>query len=129
MRGKVPTQRGLKVGEEIRRALSAIFREAALWEQGLAEIPITLSEVRVTPDLRQAHVFVLPVGGAVSNNLLAKKLGRAAPRLKKELAQRTHLRVIPQLVFHVDTAIDHVQYIDHLLNDPRVKRDIDKSDA
>lgn len=126
---KEPTQRGLKVAEEIRRTLSAVFRESPLWDQGLAEVSLTLTEVRISADLRNAHIFVLPLGTGISDEKLLKKLEKAVPRLRKELAKKSHLRVVPALTFHVDNAFDNFNQIDSLLNDPKVKRDIKKSDT
>ncbi|UNM06614.1 MAG: 30S ribosome-binding factor RbfA [Holosporaceae bacterium] len=126
---KEPTQRGLKVAEEVRRMLVDIFRESPLWEQGLAEVSLTLTEVRISADLRNAHVFVLPLESTLSGDLLLKKLEKAVPRLRKELAKKSHLRVVPALTFHLDNAFDNFNQIDSLLNDPKIKRDIKKSDT
>lgn len=126
---KEPTQRGLKVAEEVRRMLVDIFRESPLWEQGLAEISLTLTEVRISADLRNAHVFVLPLESTLSGDLLLKKLAKAVPRLRKELAKKSRLRVVPALTFHLDNAFDNFNQIDSLLNDPKIKRDIRKSDT
>ena len=123
-----PTQRGLKVAEEIRRTLAVVFRESPLWDQGLAEVSLTLTEVRITPDLRNAHVFILPLETSFSKDLLLKKLQKAVPRLRKELAKKSYLRVVPDLAFHIDKAFENFNQIDTLLNDPKVKRDIKKSD-
>ena len=126
---KEPTQRGLKVAEEVRRMLVDIFRESPLWEQGLAEVSLTLTEVRISADLQNAHVFVLPLESTLSGDLILKKLEKAVPRLRKELAKKSHLRVVPELTFHLDNAFDNFNQIDSLLNDPKIKRDIKKSDT
>ena len=128
MKQKEPTHRGLKVGEEIRRALASIFQGSPLWEQGLVDVSVTVTEVRVSPDLRNAHVFVLPLGKEISHIKLLKKLGKAIHQLRKELAKKTHLRVVPELTFHIDNAFDNFNQIDGLLNDPKVKKDIQKDD-
>ena len=129
MMHKEPTQRGLKVAEEIRRMLSEVFRTSPLWDQGLAEVSLTLTEVRISADLRSAHVFFLPLNVSLSEEQLLKKLEKAVPRLRKELAKKSHLRVVPELTFHIDKAFDNFNQIDTLLNDPKVKRDIKKSDT
>ena len=123
-----PSQRGLKVAEEIRRALSSIFQEGLFWEKELENISLTITEVRISPDLRNARVFVLPLGKEASDSLM-KVLGKMIPRIRKNLSKKLRLRAIPDLTFHMDNSFDNFKQIDSLLNNPKILKDIEKSDT
>lgn len=122
------TPRGLKVAEEIRRALSQLFLEGNFWEKGLEEISLAITEVRISPDLRNARVFVLPLSGQAVKPSLIKDLTKATFRIRKALGQRLSLRLVPELTFQVDNAFENFSQIDSLLNDPKVLKDIEKPD-
>jgi len=85
---------------------------------------VTITEVSVSPDLRQATVFVVPLGGGDAAPLLAG-LTRAAPFLRREVAHLVQLRVAPEFSFAADTSFDRAKRIDELLNSPAVRRDLD----
>jgi ribosome-binding factor A len=123
-----PTQRGLRVAEEIRRGLASIFLENTFWDEGLAAVSLAITEVRVSPDLRNARVFVLPLSGGDVKPSLMRDLTKAIPRIRKILAQKLRLRVVPELVFQIDNAFENFNQIDSLLNDPKVQKDIEKQD-
>lgn len=123
-----PSQRGLRVSEEIRRGLSSIFLENTFWDEGLAAVSLAITEVRISPDLRNARVFVLPLSGGTMKPSLLKDLTKAIPRIRKILAQRLCLRVVPDLVFQIDNSFENFTQIDSLLNDPKVLKDLEKSD-
>ncbi|MDC0348885.1 30S ribosome-binding factor RbfA [Alphaproteobacteria bacterium] len=123
-----PSQRGLKVAEEIRRALSGIFQEGIFWEKELENISLTITEVRISPDLRNARVFVLPLGKEASGSLM-RILGKMIPRIRKTLSKKLRLRVVPDLTFHMDSSFDNFKQIDSLLNNPKILKDIEKSDT
>lgn len=123
-----PSQRGLKVSEEIRRALSGIFQEGIFWEKELENISLTITEVRISPDLRNARVFVLPLGKEASGSLM-RILGKMIPRIRKTLSKKLRLRVVPDLTFHMDNSFDNFKQIDSLLNNPKILKDIEKPDT
>jgi ribosome-binding factor A len=109
-----PSQRQLRVGEGLRHVLAELLIRGEVHDPLLAESHITVSEVRVSPDLRQADVFVIELGG----NLRAEvrnALSRAAPRLRGEVARRLHLKFAPALSFQADTTFGEAARIEALL--------------
>lgn len=118
-----PSQRQLRVGEELRHALARIFERGALRDPALSGTAITVTEVRVSPDLKHATAFVMPLGGAHLADVLAG-LGRSAGYLRREVTKEVRLRLAPDLVFAADTSFDHASRIDRLLRQPDVERDL-----
>ena len=126
--GKLPTQRQLRVGEEIRHALARLLAEENLRDPVLQDVSITVSEVRPGRDLKSAKAFVYPLGGGSADEVAAA-LNRAAAYLRGRLGRAVHLKFTPQLSFHADRSYDTASAIDALLVDDRVARDLpDKSD-
>ena len=109
-----PGQRQLRVGEEVRHALAELFARGAVRDRALIGRTITVSEVRMTPDLRRATCFVMPLGGEGLAEAMAG-LGRAAPYLRAEVARRLQLRAAPVLAFEPDTGFETSQRIGALL--------------
>ena len=120
---KPPSQRQLRVGEEIRHLLSALFARAEFRDPDLAGEHVTVAEVRISPDLKNATAFVSRLGRSDVAALLPA-LKRAAPYLRGELAKGMRLRVVPQLSFQPDTAIEYAMHVDALLKAPEVARDL-----
>lgn len=114
--------RSLRVGEEMRHALARIF-EHGLHDPALAGVALTITEVRVSPDLKHATVFVVPLGGSHTTEVMAG-LKRAEGYLRRELAQAVKLRYAPALHFTLDTSFEHATQIDALLRRPEVARDL-----
>lgn len=123
-RGKDPSQRQLRVGEELRHALAEIIARGDLRDPGLSGASVTVTEVRASPDLRHAVVFVVPLGGGGGEAVLAG-LRRAAPYLQNRIARLVRLKFAPRLTFHADTSFDYAEKIDNLLHEPCVATDID----
>lgn len=123
MSAKPPSQRQLRVGEEVRHALAALFERGDFRDPDLASARITVTEVRASPDLRQMTVFVTRLGGGDASILLAA-LKRATPFLRARVASAVRLKFAPELVFRADTAIDRAARIDALLHSPAVARDL-----
>jgi ribosome-binding factor A len=120
---KAPSQRQLRVGEEIRHALAHILSSGRLHDPDLAGISITVTEVRVTPDLKAATAYVTPFGGGEAQKVVSA-LRRAAGFLQHELAGQIELRLLPRLSFAHDTRFDRAGAIDRILADPKVARDL-----
>lgn len=112
--GRGPSQRQLRVGELIRKAMVEVFERVTLRDPDLSDVPITVSEVSVSPDLKAATVFVMPLGGKGRGKVIAG-LTRAAPYLRGQIAQRITLRHMPQLMFQIDTAFDASSHVNKLL--------------
>ena len=120
--------RPLRVGEEIRHALSAIFARGELRDPELAGVSVTVTEVRVSPDLLQATAFVAPLGGGDIDKIVAA-LHRAAPYIRGQVVKAVKLRRAPNLGFVPDTSFDYASRIDAALRQPSVRRDTDGEDA
>lgn len=124
---KPPSQRQLRVGEELRHAIANILERGDIRDPDLAGRAITVTEVRVSPDLRNATVFVVPLGGGEVSPIL-QGLRRARPFLRHAIAQAVELRVVPDLAFEADTSFDQASRIDALLRSPEVRRDLGEDD-
>jgi len=122
-RNRTPTQRQLRVGEEIRHALAGVLARDALRDPVLRGVSITVTEVRASPDLRNATAFVMPLGGTDMQDVAAA-LTRAAPFLRGEIARNLRLRYTPRLVFEIDESFNQADRIDALLRRPEVARDL-----
>ena len=121
---KAPSQRQLRVGEEIRHVLAGIFLRGELRDPSLADVVVTVTEVRIGPDLRRATAFVTRLGRSDIDQALPA-LRRAAPCLRGQLAKELRLRVAPDLSFQADTSIDYAMFVDTLLRNPVVARDLE----
>jgi len=120
---KAPTQRQLRVAEEIRHVLAGVFARGEVRDPELADVLITVTEVRIGPDLKHATAFVTRLGRSdVAAKLPA--LRRAAPFLRAQLARALRLRHAPEVHFQVDTSLDNAMNIDALLHAPDVARDL-----
>ena len=119
-----PTQRQLRVAEEIRHVLAGVFSRHELHDPELVEAAITVTEVRVTPDLRHARVFVARLGRSDIDALLPA-MQRARSFLRAQVAHALGLRYAPDLVFEPDHAPDRAMAIDRLLHTPEVARDLE----
>ena len=119
-----PGQRLLRVGEEIRHVLAALFERETFRDPGLAGKHITVTEVRPSPDLRHARVYVVPLGGGDTAQVL-EGLKRVKPFLRRQLADRLQIKFIPDLIFAADQSFDEAERIGRLLHKPEVARDLD----
>lgn len=119
-----PSQRQLRVAEEIRHVLAGVFVRGGFRDPMLADARITVTEVRMSPDLRNATVFFTRLGRSDAAALLPA-LGQAHAYLRAQVAQALRLRFAPHLHFETDTSLDHAMAIDTLLRSPDVARDLD----
>ena len=123
-----PSQRQLRVGEELRHALAQLLRPGELRDPALYDANVTVTEVQVSPDLRNATAFVMPLGGANAADVIAA-LRRSAPFLKGRIARSVQLRLVPNLSFALDSAFDSAERIAAVLHSEAVERDLrDKND-
>jgi ribosome-binding factor A len=118
-----PSQRQLRVGEELRHALVEILREGHARDPELRNANVTVTEVRVSPDLTNATAFVMPLGGVHADETVAA-LNRASGYFRAQLAHAVQLRHAPRIAFALDTSFLHGARITELLNEPAVKRDL-----
>lgn len=129
---RAPSQRQLRVGEELRHTLAQVIERGELRDPELANVSITISEVRIGPDLRRATVFVAPLGGSINvaekgkdsemdSAGIVAALQRAAPFLRRAIAKSVHLKYTPNLSFEADTSFDYADNIDRLLGHAGIK--------
>jgi len=118
-----PSQRQLRVGEEIRHALAWIIERGELRHPALTNVSLTVTEVRVSPDLRQATVFVAPFA-AGEVEIILDALARAKGFLRRRVADAVQLRRAPDLSFRADDSFDEAGRISEILRQPEVARDI-----
>jgi len=127
-RSQGPSQRQLRVGEALRHALAEILARGELRDPELAGLQVTVTEVRVSPDLRAATAFVVPFGGGDAA-ALAKALNRATGFFRMRLSDAVELRVAPTVHFAPDLSFDKADRIEKLLHDPSVVRDLKKGNG
>ncbi|CAO3356003.1 Ribosome-binding factor A [Azospirillum palustre] len=121
--GKPPSQRQLRVGEEVRHALADLFRRGDFHDPELASLNVTVTEVRISPDLSNATVFYATLGGERMEDAQVA-LKRAAAFLRGQVARMVNLRHAPTLSFEGDTSFDYAHRIDSILHSPEVARDL-----
>ena len=123
-RTRPPSQRQLKAGELIRRALSEILAREDIRDPALRGVSVTVSEVRASPDLKHATVFAAPLGGGNSDEVILG-LNRSARFLRGRLGHHMEMKNTPRLKFVLDTTFDTASEMDRLLSQPEVARDLD----
>jgi ribosome-binding factor A len=122
-------QRQLRIGEELRHALSAIIAEDRLSDPDLAGKMVTVTAVRISPDLRNATIFITPFAldqSVAETEKLVRALNRAAGYFRGEMARQVEMRVSPQLRFKIDESFETANRIEQLLHDPVVRADVAK---
>ena len=122
-KNREPSQRQLRVGEELRHALSRILQRGELRDPALQDVAVTVTEVRMSPDLKNATAYVMPLGGRHAAEVIAG-LTRSAGFLRGQLARDVPLRFSPGLAFALDNSFDHASRINELLHRPEVERDL-----
>lgn len=125
-----PSQRQLRVGEQMRHSLSQMMQRESFHDPELSDAHnITVTEVRVSPDLKNATAFVMRLGGGDMEATL-EALNRASGYVRSNLAQDVRLKFTPRIKFEKDISFDYADHIDHILKDERVARDLrDDDDA
>jgi ribosome-binding factor A len=124
VKAKAPSQRQLRVGEEIRHILAEVLSRGLSGDEIIDNASITVSEVRISPDLMNATVYVLPLGGLHVPEIL-KALKEKSWYFRKEVARKLTTRVTPRLVFQADNSFDEADRIEKLLKSPKVKKDVE----
>jgi ribosome-binding factor A len=119
-----PSQRQLRAGELVRHALVEIMREEDLDDPALSGAPVTITEVRVSPDLRHAVCFIQPLGGENAAEVVAA-MNRASKFFRGRLGRMIDLRATPELKFLHDETFDAAEHMSRLFEDPKVRQDLD----
>jgi ribosome-binding factor A len=120
-----PSQRQLRVGELIRRTLSEVLQRGDLHDPDIGGMMITVGEVRVTPDLRIATAYVLPLGGR-NQDLALEALRRNKGELRHLVTKGTTLKFAPDLRFEIDDTFDRMDETRRLFADDHVRQDLDE---
>jgi ribosome-binding factor A len=120
---KGPSQRMLRVAEEVRHALSAIFARGEIRDDDLFDTRITVTEVRASPDLQHMTCFVSALGRRVKKEEM-EALQRVQPFLRSQLAKAVRLRFAPQLHFQQDEALEYAMKMDKVMRRPEVAQDL-----
>ncbi len=120
-----PSQRQLRVAELIRHAIAEALTRGEIIDEGLAGRVVTVPEVRMSPDLRIATVFVMPLGGKDGQPVI-KALASNAKFLRGLIARRVTLKFVPDLRFRLDETFDYAGRIDAVLRNPDVSRDLER---
>jgi ribosome-binding factor A len=118
------SQRQLRVGELIRHAMAEMLTRGDVHDPVLESHMITIPEVAVTPDLRLATIYVMPLGGKDTKPVI-EALERNKKFLRGEIAHRVNLKFAPDIRFRIDESFDEAERIDKLLRSPPVKRDLE----
>ena len=110
---KGPSQRQLRVGETLRHALSEILMREDFFDPDLANVSITISEITVSPDLANARVYTMPLGG-VNIEVVLPALNQLAPLIQSFVAKQVHLRRTPRLRFLLDESFENAARMNEL---------------
>jgi ribosome-binding factor A len=122
---RTPGQRQLRVGEEIRHLLADLLERGNMRDPDLRDASITVTAVDISPDLRNAIAFVMPLGGQDVPRLMSA-LQRAAPWFRARVGEKAQLRYAPEIRFQLDRTFDEADKIGALLRRPDVARDIEE---
>jgi ribosome-binding factor A len=121
-----PSQRQLRVGELVRHALADMLSRGQIRDDVLASHVVTVSEVRMSPDLRLATIYIMPLGGRDLRPVL-EALERNRRFIRGEVAHAVNLKFAPEIRFLADETFDEARRIDEILRSPKVAQDLKKS--
>jgi len=124
-KSNLPSQRQLRVGETVRHALSTLLTRGDIHDDVISATVITIPEVRMSPDLKLATVYVLALGGQDAVPVV-KALNTHKKFIRREIAHQVQLKYAPDLRFQKDDSFEEATRIDALLASPKVRRDLEK---
>lgn len=122
--GPGPSQRQLRVGELIRRTLSEVLMRGDIHDSDLNRMSVTVGEVRVSPDLKIATAYVLPLGGEGQEDVVPL-LARNKGELRRVIGKKLGLKFSPDLRFRIDTTFDQMDETRRLFEQDKVRRDVE----
>ena len=111
----IKSQRQLKVGEELRHLISNALLRSSFYDEHIENNNITITEVNVSPDLKNAKVYIMPLGGEKKLDVL-NSLNKATGRLKKIISSNLSLRQTPKLIFKIDETFEYAKKINDILD-------------
>ncbi|HEY1244939.1 MAG TPA: 30S ribosome-binding factor RbfA [Hyphomicrobiaceae bacterium] len=121
-----PSQRQLRVGELVRHALAEMLSRGEIHDDLLASHVVTVSEVRMSPDLRLATIYIMPLGGKDLKPVL-EGLDRNRKFIRGEIARAVNLKFAPEIRFLPDETFDEARRIDEIFRSPKVAQDLKKA--
>jgi ribosome-binding factor A len=125
---KGPSQRQLRVGEQVRHALADVIQRGEIRDELIEATVISVAEVRMSPDLKIATAFIAPLGAA-DDQAVIKALARNAKFIRGRVSGALRqMKYMPEFRFRLDTSFDNMARIDELLRSPEVARDLDDKD-
>ena len=122
--GRAPSQRQLRVGELIRRRLSELLQRGEIHHPDLGRMSITVGEVRMSPDLRVATAFILPLGGD-QKELALKAVRESRHEIRREVSKALSIKFAPEIRFEIDDTFDRMDATRAMLAEPHVRQDLD----
>ena len=122
-RNREPSQRQLRVGELLRHEIAALLVRGEIHEPVLQSTTVTVSEVSISPDLKKATAYVVPLGGAHMPEVMSA-LQRARKFIRGAVGHKVGLKYAPDIVFEADTSFDYSDRIEAILHSPDVERDL-----
>lgn len=125
---KAPSQRQLRVGEELRHMIADMLFRNELHDPDLERISITVSEVRISPDLKNATAYVTPLAGGQNGDKTVEKLNLLAPQMRRHMGKQLTLRYVPKIYFKLDRSFEEAGRVNALLSSEAVRRDVTKPD-
>ena len=123
---RMPSQRQLRVGEVIRHTVADLLARGEVHDPVIEEHIVTVPEVRMSPDLRMATIYVMPLGGK-DEQTVVDALERNKRFLRGEIARRVNLKFAPDIRFRLDERFDEAERIEKLLRTPEVRRDLESN--
>ncbi len=117
---KGPSQRQLRVGEELRHGLSEIFMRGELGDPRIEEASITVSEVRISPDLRNATAYIMPLNGDKKDQVM-QLLIQSNGMIRTLISRKIHLKFSPRIHFKLDQSFETASHIDGLLREAKTR--------
>jgi ribosome-binding factor A len=120
-----PSQRGLRVGEIVRHSLAEMLTRGDIRDEVLESHIVSISEVRLSPDLKLATCYVIPLGGKDTEAVI-KALNTHKKFIRGAISHQINLKFAPELRFHADNTFAEAERIERLLHSPEVRRDIEK---
>lgn len=122
-RNREPSQRQLRVGQEIKRILAGLIQRGEIRNLEVLDTIVTITEVDVSPDMKYANVYIMTLNDINLKEALAA-LQLAANYLRKQVSSKLTLRSTPEFTFKIDESFDEVDKIERLLRDPKVAKDL-----
>ncbi len=123
-----PSQRALRVGELVRHALAAMFARGEIEDDALRGSVITVPEVRMSPDLKLANAYIMPLGGMHAEEIVAA-LNRHRKFVRGRVAPQINMKFAPEVRFYVDDTFEEATRIDSILRSDKVQRDLGDEDG